>query len=213
MENSNEIKRDAGKFKRMLQWKAEEVGQLMRSSPCIVQLVGHHRCGPCSAWGVSHWPNWEWFLTCWGCVHVRGHHLIFSFTQILHLPPTICGAKANVMEKARNNLDPESPQKWSSISASEGFRGHFPITGRSLGGKKSAFNKMGRLSLSHGTGPRAPSSKAWWSPLLGEPKPFNINDCQGFVLGTDMPATTETAPGSCKVYKKITLKTVQIGII
>lgn len=171
MENSNEIKRDAWKFKRMLRWKAEEVGQLMRSSLCIVQLVGHHRCGPCSAWGVSHWPNWGWFLTCWGCVHVRGHHLIFSFTQILHLPPTICGVKANVMEKARNNLDPESPQKRSISSAPEGVRGHFPITGRSLGGKKSAFNKMGRLSLSHGTGPRLHQARHddllyWGSPNL-----------------------------------------------
>lgn len=51
------------------------------------------------------------------------------------------------------------------------------------------------------------------SPLLGEPKSFNINDHQGFVLSTDMSGTTKKAPGSCKVYKKITLKTVQIGII
>jgi len=51
------------------------------------------------------------------------------------------------------------------------------------------------------------------SSLLGEPKSSNINDHQGFVLSTDVPGTTETAPGSCKLYKKITLKTVQIGII
>lgn len=44
------------------------------------------------------------------------------------------------------------------------------------------------------------------SALLGEAKPFNINDCQGFVLGTDVPGTTETAPGSCKVYKKNYIK-------
>lgn len=49
---------------------------------------------------------------------------------------------------------------------------------------------------------------------IGGAKSFHINDHQGFVLGADVPGTTETAPGSCKVYKKkITLGTVQIGII
>lgn len=48
---------------------------------------------------------------------------------------------------------------------------------------------------------------------IGGAKSFHINDHQGFVLDADVPGTTETAPGSCKVYKKITLETVQIGII
>lgn len=44
------------------------------------------------------------------------------------------------------------------------------------------------------------------SPVWREPNSFNINDRQGFVLGTDVPGTTKTAPGSCKVYKKNYIK-------
>lgn len=41
------------------------------------------------------------------------------------------------------------------------------------------------------------------SPLLGEPKSFNINDRQGFVLSTDMSGTTKKLQGVARCTKKL----------
>lgn len=134
----------------------------------------------------------------------------------MHLLLTIYRAKAYMMEKARNNSDPESPQNGAASLHYKDSSVTFPVRREwsfQLGKKKE---------------PGQASSDAWHrsmgsikqgitagvdSLLQREPTSFNINDRQGFVLGTDVPGTTKTAPGSCKVYKKITLKTVQIGII
>lgn len=129
-------RRNVGKFKRILWQRAEKVQRLMRSPLRIVQLGGHHRFGPCSAWSVLCWLNWKWFLSCWGCTHTRGHHLIFSFTQeVLHLPPTIDRVKANVMEKASKNSDPESPQNGVAAQHRRDSEATFPSLGEAWEGK------------------------------------------------------------------------------
>lgn len=141
MENSNESKSNVGQFKRILRWRAEEMGTLMRSSLHIVQLGGHYRFGPCSAGWVLCWPNWMWFLTCWGCTHVKGHHLIFSFTQVLQLPPTICRAKASVMEKASNISGPESPKNGAAAQHRRDSEVSFPSLGEAWMGKNLPVTK------------------------------------------------------------------------
>lgn len=128
------------------------------------------------------------------------------------------GVNTSVMEQARNISDPESPQYGAAAWRCKAAKVTFPL-GRELAisawGIKSTLNRMGKLHLMHGTAPWAPSgrmARREWTPPR-KPNYFNINGRQGFVLGADVPGTTKTAPGSCKGYKKITLKTVQIGII
>lgn len=140
----------------------------------------------------------------------------FGFTlELLQLIPITCRAKSNGMEKALDDSDLKSPQNGAAAQHWSHSKATLPLLGEAWRGKISLEQRLGLVwgmaqILRHHW--RKCDGKNGFSSTGGA-KSFHINDHQGFVLGADVPGTTETAPGSCKVYKKITLETAQIGII
>lgn len=179
----------------------------------IVQLGGHHRSGLCSPCCVLHCPNWKRFPTQ-GCARVEGRELIARVTQdVWHRLPSIRRAKAAVMEKTSNSLDPESLQTGAAAPHWRDSKATFPPLGAAWE-KKSAFNKIG---LRHGRGPQAPLSKVRWTLFYwGSPNLFIliiIRILYSVQTCLELLKHLQGVSRCKKKRKKNTLKTVQIRII
>lgn len=137
----------------------------------------------------------------------------------MHLLLTIYRAKAYMMEKARNNSDPESPQNGDASLHYKDSSVTFPVR-REWSfqlGKKKKKKILVRLHLMHGTGPWAPSSRVsqqeWTLLYGGSPTLLILMIVRVLYLVQTCLELQKQLQGVARCTKKITLKTVQIGII
>lgn len=159
------------------------MGQVTRIYLCTVQPGGHHavwavviRGSILAALGRSYSGQTARVsdLLGWDS-HIKGYDLTSRFTrEVLCIPPTTCGVKTRVMERARNSSDPESPQYGAAAWHCKAAEVTFPV-GResaiSAWGTKSTFNRtvsliwcVAWLHGLHWAGYHGRSELHWGSP-------------------------------------------------
>lgn len=121
--------------------------------------------------------------------------------------------------EGQKQLRPWKSSEWRCIFALQGFKCHFPSEERMVisAWKKKKKKILVRLHLMHGTGPWAPSSRVsqqeWTLLYGGSPTLLILMIVRVLYLVQTCLELQKQLQGVARCTKKITLKTVQIGII